>query len=105
MYTEAEVEAIRKEEREATARATVRALRAEIIGAVKDVLSVSTKQILTTREAAHVLGCSRDRLRQHVHDGDLEPTPKSAESGKWRFLRAELDELAKRTAEKARGTG
>lgn len=94
MYSEAEVEAIRRDERERTARATVRVLRDEILTAVRAELGLAGRQILTTREAARVLGCGVNRVRQYVHDGMLTPTEQAGRGGGWTFRRADVDALA-----------
>lgn len=93
-YTPDEVEALLRAEREATARATVRALRTEVVAEIRSVLGIASKQVLTTREAATVLGCGVDRVRQLVHDGELAPTERASQGGGWTFRRADVESLA-----------
>lgn len=93
-YTPSEVEALLRAEREATAKATVRALRAEVVAEIRSVLGIANKQILTTREAATVLGCGVDRLRQYAHDGALTPTDQAGPGGGWTFRRDDVETLA-----------
>ena len=90
-YTPDEVEALLRAEREATAKATVRALRTEVVAEIRAALGIANKQILTTREAATVLGCGVDRVRQYVRDGELTPTEQASQGGGWTFRRGDIE--------------
>ncbi len=50
--------------------------------------------LMTTREAARLLGCTPRTVIRHVESGDLRGV-RLGERGRWRVLRRHVDELVR----------
>ena len=89
MYTEAELEAARREERRATAEAVAK----HFVGLVRDEVERVSRRRLNTRQAATYLSVGRRALREYADAGRIPYEDRGGSVG-YVFDRDDLDALA-----------